>query len=155
MLLRQAQDPIKAIKSLQSENFELKKELTVLSKLKAQVLKEALSKKIKTIKEIQFLACEVDLDAQGMKDLAFEMGATLESAIIIFASQKTGKPLLSCYISKDLVANDGKNAVTIIKILGEYIQGGGGGQAFYATAGGKNLAGIQEAITAAENICIN
>ena len=120
MLLRQAQDPIKAIKSLQSENFELKKELTVLSKLKAQVLKEALSKKIKTIKEIQFLACEVDLDAQGMKDLAFEMGATLESAIIIFASQKTGKPLLSCYISKDLVANDGKNAVTIIKILGEY-----------------------------------
>ena len=88
MLLRQAQDPIKAIKSLQSENFELKKELTVLSKLKAQVLKEALSKKIKTINEIQFLACEVDLDAQGMKDLAFEMGATLESAIIIFASQK-------------------------------------------------------------------
>ena len=155
MLLRQAQDPIKAIKSLQSENFELKKELTVLSKLKAQVLKEALSKKIKTIKEIQFLACEVDLDAQGMKDLAFEMGAPLESAIIVFASQKTGKPLLSCYISKDLVANDGKNAVTIIKILGEYIQGGGGGQAFYATAGGKNLAGIQEAITAAENICIN
>jgi len=71
MLLRQAQDPIKAIKSLQSENFELKKELTVLSKLKAQVLKEALSKKIKTINEIQFLACEVDLDAQGMKDLAF------------------------------------------------------------------------------------
>jgi alanyl-tRNA synthetase len=119
------------------------------------VLKETLSKKIKTIKEIKFLACEVDLDAQGMKDLAFEMGTPLESAIIVFASQKTGKPLLSCYISKDLVANDGKNAVTIIKILGKFIQGGGGGQAFYATAGGKNIAGIQEAIKAAENICIN
>ena len=155
LLLRQAQDPIKAIKSLQAENIELKKELTALSKLKAQVLKETLSKKIKTIKEIKFLACEVDLDAQGMKDLAFEMGTPLESAIIVFASQKTGKPLLSCYISKDLVANDGKNAVTIIKILGKFIKGGGGGQAFYATAGGKNIAGIQEAIKAAENICIN
>jgi len=155
MLLKQAQDPIKVVKSLQAENFELKKELTVLSKLKAQVLKEALSKKIKTIKEIQFLACEVDLDAQGMKDLAFDIGAPLESAIIVFASQRKGKPLLSCYISKDLVANDGKDAVAIIKILGKYIQGGGGGQAFYATAGGKNLLGIQEAIAAAENICIN
>lgn len=155
LLLKQAQDPIKAVKSLQAENFELKKELTVLSKLKAQVLKEALSKKIKTIKEIQFLACEVDLDAQGMKDLAFDIGAPLESAIIVFASQRKGKPLLSCYISKDLVANDGKDAVAIIKILGKYIQGGGGGQAFYATAGGKNLSGIQEAIAAAENICIN
>ncbi len=155
MLLKQAQDPIKAVKSLQAENFELKKELTVLSKLKAQVLKEALSKKIKTIKEIQFLACEVDLDAQGMKDLAFDIGAPLESAIIVFASQRKGKPLLSCYISKDLFANDGKDAVSIIKILGKYIPGGGGGQAFYATAGGKNLSGIQEAIAAAENICIN
>lgn len=155
LLLKQAQDPIKAVQSLLAENFELKKELTVLSKLKTEVLKEALSKKIKTIKEIQFLASEVDLDAQGMKDLAFEMGAPLESAIIVFASQKTGKPLLSCYISKNLVANDGKNAVTIIKILGQYIHGGGGGQAFYATAGGKNLAGIQDAITAAKNICIN
>ena len=155
MLLKQAQDPIKAVKSLQAENFELKKELTVLSKLKAQVLKEALSKKIKTIKEIQFLACEVDLDAQGMKDLAFDIGAPLESAIIVFASQRKGKPLLSCYVSKDLVANDGKDAVAIIKILGKYIQGGGGGQAFYATAGGKNLLGIQEAIAEAENICIN
>ena len=155
MLLKQAQDPIKVVKSLQAENFELKKELTVLSKLKAQVLKEALSKKIKTIKEIQFLACEVDLDAQGMKDLAFDIGAPLESAIIVFASQRKGKPLLSCYVSKDLVANDGKDAVAIIKILGKYIQGGGGGQAFYATAGGKNLLGIQEAIAEAENICIN
>ena len=155
LLLKQAQDPIKAVQSLLAENFELKKELTVLSKLKTEVLKEALSKKIKTIKEIRFLASEVDLDAQGMKDLAFEMGAPLESAIIVFASQKTGKPLLSCYISKNLVANDGKNAVTIIKILGQYIHGGGGGQAFYATAGGKNLAGIQDAITAAKNICIN
>ena len=90
-----------------------------------------------------------------MKDLAFDIGAPLESAIIVFASQRKGKPLLSCYISKDLVANDGKDAVAIIKILGKYIQGGGGGQAFYATAGGKKLLGIQEAIAAAENICIN
>ena len=152
-LLKQAQDPLKAIQNLQSENATLRKELNTLSKLKAQVVKEQLTKEIQTLSGIQFIAKEVDLDAQGMKDLSFEMGANLDKAILILGSQKTGKPLLSCYVSKILVEEQGKDAGKIIRDLGKYIQGGGGGQPFFATAGGKKTEGISEALEAAEKIC--
>ena len=152
-LLKQAQDPLKAIQNLQSENATLRKELNTLSKLKAQVVKEQLTQEIQTLSGIQFIAKEVDLDAQGMKDLSFEMGANLDKAILILGSQKTGKPLLSCYVSKILVEEQGKDAGKIIRDLGKYIQGGGGGQPFFATAGGKKTEGISEALEAAGKIC--
>jgi alanyl-tRNA synthetase len=152
-LLKQAQDPLKAIQNLQSENATLRKELNTLSKLKAQVVKEQLTQEIQTLSGIQFIAKEVDLDAQGMKDLSFEMGANFDKAILILGSQKTGKPLLSCYVSKILVEEQGKDAGKIIRDLGKYIQGGGGGQPFFATAGGKKTKGISEALEAAEKIC--
>ena len=152
-LLKQTQDPIKAIKTLQSENIVLKKELASLNKLKLKVLKNKLIEELKIISEINFIAKELDLDAQGMKDLSFEMGDQLDKAILIFGSRKTGKPLLSCYISKSLVSGQGKDAGKVIRELGKYIQGGGGGQAFFSTAGGKNLNGIKEALKAAEAIC--
>jgi len=152
-LLKQAQDPLKAIQNLQSENATLRKELNTLSKLKAQVVKEQLTQEIQTLSGIQFIAKEVDLDAQGMKDLSFEMGANFDKAILILGSQKTGKPLLSCYVSKILVEEQGKDAGKIIRDLGRYIQGGGGGQPFFATAGGKKTEGISEALEAAEKIC--
>jgi alanyl-tRNA synthetase len=153
-VLKQAQDPVKAIQSLQSENAALKKELSVLSKLKAQMLKEELLKELKTIEGIQFGAAEVDLDPQGMKDLSFEMGAQLEQVILVLGSVKSGKPMLSCYVSKSLVTEKGKDAAVIIRELGKYIQGGGGGQAFFATAGGKNSDGMKAALAAAEDVCL-
>tara|TARA_B110000858_G_scaffold195977_1_gene253641 strand:- start:3784 stop:6396 length:2613 start_codon:yes stop_codon:yes gene_type:complete len=152
-LLKQAQDPVKAIQSLQSENAALKKELNVLLKLKSQVLKEEILKEVKTINGIQFCALEVDLDSQGMKDLSFEIGSQLEYAILVLGSIKSGKPLLSCYVSKSLVSEKDKDAAAIIRNLGKYIQGGGGGQAFFATAGGKKSEGMKDALTAAESVC--
>tara|TARA_B110000037_G_scaffold87957_1_gene104239 strand:+ start:3356 stop:5968 length:2613 start_codon:yes stop_codon:yes gene_type:complete len=152
-LLKQAQDPVKAIQSLQSENAALKKELNVLSKLKSQVLKEEILKEVKKINGIQFCALEVDLDSQGMKDLSFEIGSQLEYAILVLGSIKSGKPLLSCYVSKSLVSEKDKDAAAIIRNLGKYIQGGGGGQAFFATAGGKKSEGMKDALTAAESVC--
>ena len=154
-LLKQTQDPLKAIKTLQSENTVLKKELSSLSKLRSQVLKNELIGELKTISKINFIAKEVDLNAQEMKDLSFEMGEQLDKAILVFGSRKTGKPLLSCYISKFLVSNHKKDAGKVIRELGKYIKGGGGGQPFFSTAGGKNLDGISEAIKAAEKICFN
>jgi alanyl-tRNA synthetase len=152
-LLKQAQDPLKAIQNLQSENTSLRKELNTLSKLKAQVLRDQLIEETQMHSGIQFIAKEVDLDAQGMKDLCFEMGANMDKAILVLGSHKTGKPLLSCYVSKSLVSEQGKDAGKIIRDLGKYIQGGGGGQPFFATAGGKKIEGIAEALKAAEKIC--
>jgi alanyl-tRNA synthetase len=154
-LLKQNQDPLKAIESLQEENAKLKKEITALSRLKAMMIKDDLKSKIKVIGEVSFVAAEVDLDAQGMKDLSFELGDSLDRAIIVLGSKNSGKALLSCFISKTVVHDTQKDAGSVVRNLGKYIQGGGGGQAFFATAGGKNTEGIAEALSAAEAVCFS
>jgi alanyl-tRNA synthetase len=70
-------------------------------------------------------------------------------------SKKAGKALLSCYISKSLVNDQRKDAGVIVRNLGKHIQGGGGGQAFFATAGGKNPDGISSALAAAKQACFS
>ncbi len=145
-LLNNAKDPVKAVASLQEENASLKKQIESLLKDKAKNLKGELANELTTINGVQFLAKKVDLDAAGIKDLCFEMGANKDDLFLLFATDQGGKAVLSCYISKALVANKNLNAGTIVRELGKYIQGGGGGQPFFATAGGKNPAGIAEAL---------
>jgi len=154
-LLKQNQDPLKAIESIQQENNTLKKEIAALAKIKINALKNALKEAAKEVQGVSFIAKEVDLDAQGMKDLSFDLGADLDRVILVLGSNKTGKPLLSCYISKSIVAEFNKDAGAIIRKLGTHIQGGGGGQAFYATAGGKNTKGLGAALAAAEAACFD
>ena len=85
--------------------------------------------------------------------MSFDLGGSLNQSIIILGSKKSGKALLSCFVSKSLVNKQQKNAGEIVKNLGRYIQGGGGGQAFYASAGGKNPEGISTALAAAKEVC--
>ncbi|MDP5228932.1 MAG: alanine--tRNA ligase-related protein, partial [Cellulophaga sp.] len=149
-LLSNASNPVKTITSLQEENSKLKKEIESLQKDKAKNLKGNLLTEIKTINGIDFLAKKVALDAAGIKDLSFELGQHKDNLFLLLAAENDGKVLLSCYISKELVAAKNLNAVTVVKELGKYIQGGGGGQPFFATAGGKNASGIAEALEKAE-----
>ena len=148
--LNNAQDPLKAVKNLQEENSNLQKQIQLLLKDKAKNLKHELKNSIEKINGINFLTAKIDLDSGGMKDLAFEMGGEVENLFLVLGAENEGKALLACYISKDLA--DGKNldAGKIVRELGNYIQGGGGGQAFFATAGGKNPGGIDEALQKAK-----
>ncbi|MHA7830613.1 MAG: alanine--tRNA ligase [Flagellimonas sp.] len=145
-MLKNSQDPVKSVASLQEENVALKKQVEQLLKDKAKGLKNELIAELEDVNGIQFLSKKVDLDAGGIKDLAFEMGGQVDNLFLLLASEKDGKAILSCYISKGLVAEKDLNAGTIVRELGKYIQGGGGGQPFFATAGGKNPAGIPEAL---------
>ncbi|GMN11195.1 alanine--tRNA ligase [Croceitalea sp. MTPC9] len=145
-LLNNAQDPVKAVGSLQEENAQLKKQVESLLKDKAKGLKTELLGELTTINEVKFLAKKVDLDAGGIKDLSFEMGQNKDNLFLLLASEKDGKAILSCYISKELAFERNLNAGTIVRELGKYIQGGGGGQPFFATAGGKNPAGIPQTL---------
>ncbi|MFT6993969.1 MAG: alanyl-tRNA synthetase [Maribacter sp.] len=149
-VLGNAQDPIKAVSSLQQENAELKKQVAQLLKEKAKNLKGDLAQELQEVNGIQFLAKKIDLDAAGIKDLSFEMGQNQNNLFLLFGTEQNGKALLSCYISKELVASKNLNAGTIVRELGKHIQGGGGGQPFFATAGGKNPAGIGEALEQAK-----
>lgn len=137
---------VKAVASLQEENIRLKKEIDGLLKGKKKQLKRELEGALETVDGISFLARKVDLDAAAIKDLSFEMGNGKEDLFLVLASEQNGKALLSCYISKALVKRKDFNAGNIVRDLGKHIQGGGGGQAFFATAGGKYPAGIAEAL---------
>ena len=150
-VLGNTQDPVKSVSGLQEENSNLKKQVAELLKDKAKNLKGDLLSELKEVNGIQFLAKKIDLDASGIKDLSFEMGNQKDNLFLLFGSEQNGKALLSCYISKELVASKNLNAGTIVRELGKYIQGGGGGQPFFATAGGKNPGGIDEALTMAES----
>jgi len=66
---------------------------------------------------------------------------------LLFGTSQNGKAYLSCYISKDLVASKNLDAGKIVRELGTFIQGGGGGQPFFATAGGKEPKGLDEALS--------
>ncbi len=149
-ILNNAKDPVKAVASLQDENTRLKKEIESLLKDKAKGLKGELKNELKEINGVRFLAKQVDLDASGIKDLSFELGSEFKNLFLLFATNNNGKAMLTCYISKELVADRDMNAGTVVRELGKYIHGGGGGQPFYATAGGKNPDGINEALEKAK-----
>lgn len=145
-VLKAPQDPVKAVESLQEDNARLKKELEQLLREKTKNLKEVLAGELETVGDIRFLAKKVDLDAAGIKDLSFELGAKRDDLFLVLASEQDGKALLSCYISRELVKSRQLDAATVVRHLGKFIQGGGGGQPFYATAGGKDSEGIPEAL---------
>ncbi|MBL86037.1 MAG: alanine--tRNA ligase [Winogradskyella sp.] len=150
-LLNNAQEPVKALQNLQDENASLKKQIEQLLKDKAKNLKGDLKNEITELNGVNFIAKKVDLDASGIKDLCFELGGEVDNLFALFGADNNGKALLSCYISKNLVAEKDLNAGQIVRELGKHIQGGGGGQPFFATAGGKNPAGIEEALKAAKD----
>jgi alanyl-tRNA synthetase len=149
-LLNNAQEPVKALQSLQDENANLKKQIEVLLKDKTKNIKGELKNELIDLNGIQFLAKKLDLDASGIKDVSFELGQQYDNLFLLFGTENDGKALLSCYISKELVASKGLNAGQVVRELGKYIEGSGGGQPFFATAGGKNPAGIAEALEAAK-----
>jgi len=147
--LKNPQDTLKAVVSLQDENAKLKKQIEQLLKEKAKNLKGELASQLQDVNGVKFLATQVDLNAEGAKDLAYELGNLGTNLFLVLATADEDKPMLTCYISKELVAEKNLNAGQVVRELGKYIQGGGGGQPFFATAGGKNVAGIQEALAKA------
>ena len=149
-VLKNPKEPVKTVENLQAENADLKKQIEQLLKDKAKNLKGDLKSEITEINGVNFIAKKVDLDASGIKDLCFELGGEVDDLFALFGSDNNGKAILSCYISKNLVAENDLNAGNIVRELGKHIQGGGGGQPFFATAGGKNPAGIEDALEAAK-----
>ena len=153
-LLNNAKEPVKALQNLQEENTGLKKQIETLLKDKAAAIKGELKNELEDINGVKFLAKKLDLDAGGLKDVAFELGSQFDNLFLLFATEQNGKALLSCYISKELVVSKGLNAGQVVRELGKYIHGGGGGQPFFATAGGKKPDGIDEALDNAKKYLV-
>ena len=150
-LLKNPKDVVKSVTSLQDENTALKRQVEQLLKDKAQNLSGELKNQLQEINGVQFLATKVDLDANGIKNIAFALGKEFNNLFLFFASsEKADKAMLTCYISKELAAERGYDAGKVVRELGKLIHGGGGGQNFFATAGGKNPGGIPKALEKAK-----
>ena len=153
--LKNPQDVIASVAALQDENSKLKKELETLNKqLVAQLITELQNSSL-TQGEMSIIIAEVDLDGAGLKDALFKLGQNHQNLIAVLGSKKGNKPLLSCYVSKALAEKGTWQANAIIKEISPHIQGGGGGQPFFATAGGKNPSGIAAALSAAKDLLLS
>ena len=154
-ILNNTKDPVKAVKALQNENTLLKKQLEQLLKNKAQNLSVEIKNQLQEINGVKFLATKVDLDQNGIKNLAFALGKEYENLFLLFAtSENKTKAMLTCYISKELANERGYDAGKVVRELGKLIHGGGGGQNFFATAGGKNPGGIEKVLERAKDYLV-
>ncbi len=150
-LLNNTKEPVKSVLDLKEENTNLKKQIEHLLKDKAKNVIGDLKNELTEINGIQFLAKKLDLDASGIKDVSFNLGSQFKNLFLLFATEQNGKALLSCYISKELVVSKNLDAGKIVRELGKLIHGGGGGQPFFATAGGPNPDGIEKALNESKN----
>ncbi|WP_324070036.1 MAG: alanine--tRNA ligase [Flavobacterium sp.] len=145
-VLKNPQDVLKSVASLQDDNAKLKKQLEQLVKEKIEGLKNTLVSDFQEINGIEFLAKQVDLSMSSTKDLAQAIGTSKPNAFVFLASIEDNTPNIHCYISKELIAEKGLNAGNVIRELGKLIDGNGGGQPFFASGKGKNVGGIKEAL---------
>ena len=144
--LKNPQDVLKSVASLQDDNAKLKKQIEQLVKEKIDGLKNTLVADFQEINGINFLAKQVDLSMSATKDLAQAIGTSKPNSFVFLASIEDNTPNIHCYISKELVAEKSLNAGNVIRELGKYIDGNGGGQPFFASGKGKNVNGIKEAL---------
>jgi len=129
-------------------NEILKKQIDDLMQEKMKLVKRELIENAEEINGIKVIQRQISANVENLKNIIFEMRKEINNLVIVIGCEDNNKPTLIVAMSDDLVAN-GKNANTIIREAAKEIQGGGGGQAFFATAGGKNLEGLNAAISAA------
>ena len=135
-----------AIQKAIEDNAELKKQVDEFKAQKVVEIRKELAEKAKDVNGIKIIAAVLPLDAQGAKDIAFQLRAQYtERLAVVLGCHADGKPSLTVCFSDDLVA-EGQNAGKMVREAGKLIQGGGGGQAHFATAGGKNPDGLSSAV---------
>jgi alanyl-tRNA synthetase len=146
-LLNNAPDLMATIKKAIAENKELQSQVEEFKSQNAKKLKETLIEKAREVNGVKVVSGVVPLDPQLAKDIAFQLRAQFpESLLVAIGSVYNEKPTLTVSLSDDLV-KDGKNAGQIVREAAKLIQGGGGGQPHFATAGGKNCDDLKTAVT--------
>ncbi|MEI8136728.1 MAG: alanine--tRNA ligase [Bacteroidota bacterium] len=152
-LLKGSKDVVKSLTNLIEENSELQKQLSVLLKEKVQSIKKDLIKTIDKKGDINFIAQLIQFDsAEEIKNMLFELKNEVPNLFCVLAAEVKGKPSISVIINDELVKTKDLNAGNIVRELAKEINGGGGGQPFYAQAGGSKLEGLANSLEKAKKI---
>ena len=152
-VLKNPKDPLKAITALVAERSKLAKEIENLLAEKGKLVKADLKGKVTHDNGINVLIEQVEMPtADVLKKLSFELKNEIDNLVMVLAADIEGKPQLSVMVDDALVKQLGLHAGDMVKSLAKLIRGGGGGQPFYATAGGSDLAGLSKVPDAARKM---
>lgn len=144
---------IKNIEKLLVDNSDMKKSVEQFRKEQLKLVKKDLKSKVSVSNGINFITAKMSsCDAADIKDIAFQLKAEMEKLVFIAGTDNSNKANLTILFTDDLVKEYGLNAGQIVREAAKEIQGGGGGQAFFASAGGKNPQGIEKAIEYAKKM---
>lgn len=145
--LKSPNNPLGAVEALQSEIKSLRSEIDELNTKLAGDIKSQLLSKVENINGVSFLAATLNIgDSKSFKTLVFNLERELDPAVIALGAEIDDKPQLMVAISKE-IANDNLHAGKLIKKASSHIRGGGGGQSFFASAGGSHPEGLKDAVT--------
>ena len=160
-LMYNLEDGIKAIKALFNnakdlqgviskyidEHDTMKKEIEQFHAQAVERTKDSLIQKIREVNGVKVITAVLPMDAAAAKDLVFKIRqAVPERLLCVIGTKSADKPMLSVMLSDDMVKDFGLNAGQMVREAAKFIQGGGGGQPHYATAGGKNADGLSAAV---------
>jgi alanyl-tRNA synthetase len=154
-LLKSPHDVARQVVELQEENKRLRKEIEKLLAAQAGALKESLLAAAEKIDGVAFIGAKLSLsDSAAIKNLAYQLEQELRNAVILFGAEINGKPQLMLTISRVVAERKGWHAGNLIRELAKEIKGGGGGQSFFATAGGVDAAGLERAIARVKTLLV-
>ena len=150
-ILKNQKDVVKGVQNLVNDQKKLQKQVDDLLREKAQNEKKELESSIEQIGNVKWIGKELDLDAGSIKNLAFQLTKQYPDLILAFGSSQNNKASLTIALGADALITTSLKAGTMIREASKEIQGGGGGQDHFATAGGKNPAGLSKAISIVKN----
>ena len=148
--LMKNQDVLKGVQNLLNENKSLNKQVTKMTQEQAGNIKDDLLKGMKTINGVNFISAQVDLDVKAIKNLAFELKKEQDDLLLVLGAANGDKATITIVVSESLAKSKELHAGNMVRELAQEIKGGGGGQAFFATAGGKDTSGIPSALEKAK-----
>ncbi|GAB4018461.1 alanine--tRNA ligase [Spirosoma migulaei] len=146
-LLKAPKDIVKAVQALLDERTALQKQVEALQNEKVQQLKNQLLDRVEVVNGHSRLVERVDVpSADALKQLAYDLKAKVDNLAVVLGADINGKPQLAVMLPDSLIQGKNLNAGQVVKELAKNIKGGGGGQPFFATAGGTDLSGLDAAL---------
>lgn len=152
-MLKSPKDLPKAVQDLITQKQQLEKQLASYQSKELVQLKGQLIATVKEVDGVNFIASKVSLpNADGLRQLAFDIKQKVDKLFLVLAADIDGKPQIGIMIADELVKEKGYHAGNMIRELAKEIKGGGGGQPFFATAGGKDLGGLEAVVAKASEM---
>jgi alanyl-tRNA synthetase len=146
-MLKHPKDIKKSVEELVNEKNRLLKQVEVYEHQLSQEVKKLLLDKTEVLEGLNLIVSKVALpNADALKKISFELKNEVQNLVLVLAADINGKPQVSVMISESLVGHKGLNANNLVRDLAREINGGGGGQPFYATAGGKDITGLDKVV---------